>query len=262
MSILHEIISRKKEELEETKSGMPLSELKSRIRDMDSTKDFRGAISRKPGSSVKLIAELKKASPSKGLIREDFSLSRIVSVYDKKDGAAISVLTEGHYFQGTLNHLNQARTKTSRPLLRKDFIVDEYQVYDSRANHADAILLIAGGLERSQLTDLFELAKELGIACLTEVHNWKELDKVLYLGADIVGINNRDLNTLNISLDITFSLLKDIPDDRIIVSESGISSREDVLSIEATRTDAILVGSTIMESEDIGSAIDKLTGRA
>ena len=261
MNILDEILNYKKDELQSLKADIPLSDLKARVKDAAETRNFKEAIQRDEGQQVRLIAELKKASPSKGVIRKDFSLSQIVSVYEKKDVAAISVLTEKRYFGGSLASLNQARKRTSRPLLRKDFIFDEYQVYESRANNADAVLLIAAALEKSQLSDLYELAGELSLDCLVEVHNWKELDAVLYLGAEIVGINNRDLTTLHTSLDISFSLLKDIPDDRVVVSESGIRTRADVEAIGASRTDAILVGTTLMEADDIGTRIDELMGR-
>jgi indole-3-glycerol phosphate synthase len=261
MSILHEILKYKREEVQNTKSEIPLSDLKARIKEMDVVRSFRTAIEREENSPVKLIAELKKASPSKGLIRKDFSLPQIVSIYEKKDVASISVLTEKRFFDGSLSYLNQARKRTAKPLLRKDFIFDNYQVYESRANYADAVLLIAAALDRSQLSDLYHLARELTLECLVEVHNWKELDIALYMGAEIIGINNRDLNTLNISLDISLNLLKDVPDDRIVVSESGIDTRADVEVIEATKTDAILVGTTIMKAEDIGAKIDELMGK-
>jgi len=260
MSILHEILKHKKEELQSTKSDVPLSDLKARIKDMDVVKCFKTAIEREENQPVKLIAELKKASPSKGLIRKDFSLPQIISLYEKKDVAAISVLTEKRYFDGSLSYLNQARKRTTKPLLRKDFIFDNYQVYESRANNADAVLLIVTALEKSQLSDLYHLARDLTLDCLVEVHNWKELDIALYMGAEIIGINNRDLNTLNISLDISLSLLKDVPDDRIVVSESGINTRADVEMLQATKTDAILVGTAIMNAEDIGARIDELLG--
>ena len=146
-------------------------------------------------------------------------------------------------------------------MLRKDFIFDEYQVYESRAGGADAILLIAACLDKSQLIDFQGLAKELSLACLVEVHSLKELDTVLHSGAEIVGINNRDLNTLQTSLNTTLELLKDIPDNKVVVSESGINTRADVRAIESTRTDAILVGTTLMKSTDIGAKIDALLGR-
>lgn len=262
MSILDQILTDKREELRATKTKVPLSELNARIGDAAPVRSFKKSIRRNPGEDLKLIAELKKASPSRGLIREDFSPSKIISIYDKKEVAAISVLTEQRYFKGRLAYLNEARKRTEKPLLRKDFIIDEYQAYESRANNADAILLIVGALDKSHLSDLYELAKELSLDCLVEIHNWKELDQALYCGAEIIGINNRNLKTLDISLNITLSLLKDIPDDRIVVSESGIRTRADVELIETTRTDTILVGTTIMQSEDIGAKIDELMGRA
>lgn len=263
MSILHDILKHKQEELQHTKSVTPLSDLKARVEEMDpeGIRSFRTAIKRNEGGPVKLIAELKKASPSKGLIREDFNLSQIASIYEQKEVAAISVLTEKRFFSGELSYLKKVRKKTTKPLLRKDFIFDAYQIYEARASGADAVLLIAAALEKSQMIDLYGLARELSLDCLVEVHNWKELDRTLYCDAEIIGINNRDLNTLNISLDISFNLLKDIPDDRITVSESGISARADVEAIEATKADAILVGTTIMKADDIGAKIDELMGK-
>jgi indole-3-glycerol phosphate synthase len=260
MSILNEIVRNKKNELDSVKRTVPLSELKARLRDMDPARSFKNAIARKNGP-VRLIAELKKASPSKGLIRTDFSVPDIVSVYNAKDVAAVSVLTEQRFFGGSLNFLDEARERTQKPLLRKDFIVDDYQVYEARAHTADAILLIAAALEKSQLHDLYGLAAELSLDCLVEVHTWKELDSALSCGAEIIGINNRDLSTLNISLNVTFQMLKDIPEEKIAVSESGIRNRADVESIQSTRVDAILVGTTIMQAEDIGAKIDELLGK-
>jgi indole-3-glycerol phosphate synthase len=261
MSILNEIITYKKEELASTKSSVPLSELQARIGDAGPTRSFKSAIQRNKGEALKLIAELKKASPSKGLIRSDFNPSDIASIYDKNQVAAISVLTEQRYFQGSLDYLNEARKRTEKPLLRKDFIVDDYQVYEARANNADALLLIVAALEKSQLSDLYGLAGELSLDCLVEVHNWKELDTALNCGAEIVGINNRNLKTMDISLNITMSLLQDIPEDKVVVSESGIGTRADVELIEATRTDTILVGTTIMRADDIGAKIHELMQR-
>jgi indole-3-glycerol phosphate synthase len=258
MNILDKIIRQKKEELKNTKSAAPLSDLKARAKDMESVKSFKSAIKRTQDHPVNLIAELKKASPSKGLIRENFDLPEIMSVYNKKRVAAISVLTEKNFFSGSLSFLNEARQRTEKPLLRKDFIFDDYQIYETRVNRADALLLIAAALEKSQLGDLYGLARELSLDCLVEVHNMKELDMALNCGAEIIGINNRDLTTLDISLNISFNLLKDIPDNIIVVSESGINTRADVESIESTRADAVLVGTAIMEAEDIGAKIDEL----
>lgn len=261
MSILSEILKNKKDEISAVKSPAALTALRVRTKDVPDTKSFRSAIKREPDRPVNLIAEIKKASPSGGQIRKDFNLSEIISVYNKKDVAAISVITEERFFSGKLDFLNKARKKTAKPLLRKDFIIDEYQVYESRVNNADAILLIVAALDKYQLGDLFELAKCLSLDCLVEVHDWKELDLALYCGAEIIGINNRDLKTLNINMRTTLDLLKDIPDDRIVVSESGINTREDVLTIEATRTDAILVGTSLMKAGDIGRKVDELQGK-
>lgn len=260
MNILNEILKHKREELRAVKSDVPLSELKTRIADLDKVKSFRAAVKRQQNSGIRLIAELKKASPSKGLIREDFNLPEIVSIYNRKKVAAISVLTERRFFSGSLDYLREARKMTQKPLLRKDFIFDDYQVYEARANRADAVLLIAAALEKSQLSDLYGLAKELSLDCLVEIHNYRDLDNALNCGSEIIGINNRDLVTLDISLGVTFDFLKDIPDDRTVVSESGINTRADVESVESTRTDAVLVGTAIMKAADIGAKIDELMG--
>ncbi|RJQ51309.1 MAG: indole-3-glycerol phosphate synthase TrpC [Nitrospiraceae bacterium] len=261
MSILNDILKNRKEELQSAKSSLPLAELKARVKDAPAVTSFKTAIQREQNGPVRLIAEIKKASPSNGQIRKDFNFSEIVSVYNKKDVSAISVITEERFFSGRLDYLGKARKKTLKPLLRKDFIIDEYQVYESRANHADAILLIVAALEKTHLGDLFDLAKCLSLDCLVEVHDWKELDTALYCGAEIIGVNNRDLKTLNINLKTTFDLLRDIPDDRIVVSESGIYTRPDVMALEATRTDAMLVGTAFMKAADIGEKIDELMGK-
>jgi indole-3-glycerol phosphate synthase len=260
MSILHEIVRNKRNELESVKRAVPLTELKARLADIGPSRSFKNAITRDKGP-VRLIAELKKASPSKGLIRADFDVPDILSVYNAKDVSAISVLTEKRYFGGNLEFLDEARKRTRKPLLRKDFIVDDYQVYEARVHNADAVLLIAAALEKSRMSDLSGLAAELSLDCLVEVHTWKELDAALSCGAEIIGINNRDLSTLNISLNVTFGMLKDIPEESIVVSESGINSRTDVESIQSTRIDAILVGTTLMQADDIGAKIDELLGK-
>lgn len=260
MSILNRIIEHKKEDLETTMRAFPLAELKTRISDMEGTKSFMKAIKRDKGGPIRLIAEIKKASPSKGLIRKDFNLPEIVSVYNSKSVSAISVLTEKRYFSGELDYLNKARKLTEKPLLRKDFIFNDYQIYEARANSADAVLLIAAALERPHLCHLYDVARELLLDCLVEVHSPEELDMVVQTGAEIIGINNRDLKTLDINMEMTFGLLKNIPDDRIVVSESGISTRADVEALEAIRVDSMLVGTSIIKSADIAAKIDELTG--
>ncbi|MBI4826291.1 MAG: indole-3-glycerol phosphate synthase TrpC [Nitrospirae bacterium] len=261
MSILKEIIQYKAEDLKAAKRAIPVSELKAIANDISKTRSFRSAVKRKKGGPVNLIAEIKKASPSKGLIREDFNLHEIVSVYDKNNVAAISVLTEERYFQGKIDYLKSVRGETDKPLLRKDFIFDDYQIYEAKAYGADAILLIVAALERSQLHDLMGLAKELSLDCLVEVHDFNELDAALYCNSEIIGINNRNLKTLDIDLNTTFDILKDIPDDKITVSESGIETRADVESLERSKADAMLIGSAFMKSQDIGAKIRELLGK-
>lgn len=261
MGILQEILRHKKEELKQKKTAISLKEIKARLKDISTTKHFRAAIKRTQDKPIKLIAEVKRASPLEGLIKADFNLSEIASIYNSKNVDAISILTEERFFQGSLDHLKTMRGITQRPLLRKDFIFDDYQVYESRLNGADAILLIVAALTKSQLIDLQGLSKELSLECLIEVHNIKELDIALYSEAEIIGINNRDLNTLQTDLNTTFELLKDIPDNKVIVSESGINTRDDVKAIESTKVDAILVGTTFMKAKDIGARIDELMGK-
>lgn len=262
MSVLEEILRHKKERLRQAKNSLPPVELKARLKDIPYliAANFKTAVKRGKGTPIKLIAEIKKASPSKGVIREGFNLSEIADVYDKKNVDAISVLTEEDFFQGRLDYLGETRKITQKPLLRKDFIFDEYQVYESKVNNADAVLLIAACLDKSQLNDLMGLAKELSLDCLVEVHKLKELDAALFSGADIIGINNRDLKTLNVNLNATLELLKDIPEGKIVVSESGIDTRADVEIIEKAGVDAMLVGTAIMKSKDIGLKIDELLG--
>lgn len=259
MSILGTIVTRKKERLVSAKRVVPLAELKSIIRDIDTPRDFRKAIKRE-FHSVSIIAEIKKASPSKGLIREIFDHTKIASVYETKKVNAISVITEEDFFQGKLAFLPDVKKAVRMPVLRKDFIFDEYQIYEARANGADAVLLIADILDKKQSEEYLELSHELGMSALFEVHNFDDLEKALAINALIIGINNRDLKTLSIDLNTTLTLKKEIPVDRISVSESGISKRENVLEIEAAGIDAMLVGTCLMESPDIGRKIDELRG--
>lgn len=223
---------------------------------MDETRDFGSAIKRN-GEKIKLIAELKKASPSKGLIRKDFDPIKICSIYDEKNVNAISVLTEEDFFQGHLSYIKTVKDIASKPILRKDFIFDEYQIYESRVNHADAILLIAAILEKNQAKEYLHLAEELGLHVLFEVHDEYDLEKALSIDADIIGINNRNLKTLKIDLTTTFRLKKDIPRGKTVVSESGIKDRNDVIKLQDAGVDAMLIGTSLMEAEDIGRKIDE-----
>lgn len=257
MSVLDVIVKKKAERLQYAKSTIPINELKKCIQDMDEARDFRSAIKRNDGK-IKLIAEIKKASPSKGLIRKDFDLIEIASIYDKKNVNAISVLTEEDFFQGHLSYIKAVKDITSKPVLRKDFIFDEYQIYESRVNHADAILLIAAILDKNQAKEYLHLAKELGLHVLFEVHDEEDLEKALLVDVDTIGINNRNLKTLKIDLSTTLRLKKDIPKDKIVVSESGIKNRDDVIKLQDAGIDAMLIGTSLMEATDIGGKIDKL----
>ncbi len=259
MSILETIVRKKREKLGIAKSRVPLRDIKGRIPDAEKTRDFKSAVSRGKGH-IRLIAEIKKASPSKGLIRENFSALDIARIYEDKTVDAISVLTEEDFFSGDLNYLTGIRKAVTRPLLRKDFIFDEYQIYESRAFGADAVLLIAALLDKNQAEEYLHLCKEIGLSVLFEVHSQEELEKALRLDVGIIGINNRDLKTLSVDISTTLVLRKEIPAGKIVVSESGIKTREDVVKLEQKGIDAILVGTTFMQSTDIGKKVDELMG--
>ena len=256
--ILDEIVAYKKEELAETKRGASLADQKKRAADAGPLRGFGAALTATGG--IKLIAEVKKASPSKGVIREDFDPVGIAATYQEAGATCLSVLTEKKYFQGSLESLGAIRRAVGLPLLRKDFIVDEYQIFEARAAGADAILLIAACLDRRQLEDYLGIAGNLGLDILVESHTVKELDKTLHAGARIVGINNRDLTRFTVSLQTTFDLLQDIPDDRVVVSESGIQSRDDVVRLEKAGVDAVLVGESLMREKDMGRKVKELLG--
>lgn len=256
--ILDDIIAYKKEELAETKRATPLGELKQRIADAGPTRGFGKALSQ--GTDIRLIAEVKKASPSKGVIREDFDPDTIADVYQESGAACLSVLTEKRFFQGDLAYLGRIRKHVDLPLLRKDFIIEEYQLHEARAFGADAILLIAACLERDRMQDYLGIAAGLGLDALVESHTYKELDKSLQAGAVLVGINNRNLMTFEVTLQTTLDLLKDIPEDRVVVSESGIRTRDDVVMLQQAGVDAILVGEGLMRGKDIGKKVKELLG--
>ena len=257
--ILDDIIANKKEELAETKRCFSLADLKKRAADAGPTRGFGKALSASGG--IRLIAEVKKASPSKGVIREDFDPVKIADVYQENGASCLSVLTEKQFFQGDLAYLGLIRKQVDLPLLRKDFIIDEYQVHEARAFGADAILLIAACLDRGQMQDYLGVAAGLGLDVLVESHTYKELDISLLAGAMLVGINNRNLMTFEVSLQTTLDLLKDIPDDRVVVSESGIRTRDDVVMLQKAGVDAILVGESLMREKDIGKKVKELLGK-
>jgi len=261
MNILSAIVEKKRERLAEAKRNIPLTEIKERVRAMEEPRDFSSAIKRGPAGPIKLIAEIKKASPSKGLIRGDFDPAAIAAVYEASPVSAISVLTEEDFFQGNLAYITEVKKVTTKPVLRKDFMFDEYQLFEARASGADAVLLIADMLSNVQAAELYYVAAKLGMAALFEIHNEEDLEMALYVDADIIGINNRDLKTLSIDLSTTARLKKMIPGDKIVVSESGINTRHDVLALQDNSIDAMLIGTAFMQSTDISSRIEELMKR-
>ena len=256
--ILDKIIAHKKLEVDLQKKQTPLNEIKQNLMDVDPVRRFKAAISA-PGK-VNLIAEIKKASPSRGVIRYDFDPEAIAGIYEDNGAAAISVLTDGEFFQGHLSFLARVRSVTSSaPILRKDFIIDEYQIYQSRLAGADAILLIVAVLDLPTLNRFLSIARDIGLDCLVEVHSQGELSIALDTDASIIGINNRDLKTFKMDIQTTHSLMKTMPKDRVVVSESAISLREDVESLKRWGVNAMLVGESLMRSDDIGRKMRQLT---
>ena len=253
--MLNRIIADKREEVEQRKESMPLSILKGRIaRKMPL--DFATALT---GNGIRLIAEVKRASPSRGVLCPNFDPVELAKTYAQGGAAAISVLTETNYFQGSINHLAAIREEVRLPILRKDFIFDQYQIYESAAYGADALLLIVAILSQEELTELLSLSRSLGLSCLVEVHNEKEIERALVSGAEIIGINNRDLNTFAVDIDTTRRLRPLIPQGRIMVSESGIRSRSDIEKLKSCGVNAVLVGEALVTAGDITTKMRELT---
>ncbi|MFN3689335.1 MAG: indole-3-glycerol phosphate synthase TrpC [Fimbriimonadales bacterium] len=255
MTILQRILETKREALEVRKRTSPLAELKARLADLPPTRGFHYAL-RHSTNPIALIAEIKRASPSKGIIRADFDPAAIAQQYHEAGADALSVLTDEPYFQGKPENLDIARQHAPLPALRKDFIVEEYQVYESRVLGADAILLIVAALpDRAQLHDLRALAELLGMDALVEVHDEWELETAVESGATLIGINNRDLRTFEVSLETTFRLLRYFPDEITRVSESGIETADHVKRLHAAGVHAILVGETLMRSRNPAAVV-------
>jgi len=257
-TILDEIVASKRREVAAARLRMPLEEMEDQAASAPPVRDFRAALAG-PGP-IQLIAEVKKASPSAKVIRADFDPIAIARTYQASGAACLSVLTDAPYFQGHLSYLARIRASAAIPLLRKDFIIDEYQVVEARLAGADAILLIAEILDDATLERLLVRARNLGMAALVEFHDETNLPRVLASGADLIGINNRDLRRFVTDLDLTLRLRAQIPSDILLVSESGIRTREDVLKLEAAGVSAILVGESLMRADDIGLATQKLLG--
>ncbi len=245
----------KEAEVAERKRELPPEELRARIRDLPPPRDFRGALG-KPGFS--LIAEVKRASPSAGTIADDLDPVALALLYQDGGAAAISVLTESGYFGGSLDDLRAVKKAVTLPVLRKDFIIDEYQIYESRSAGADAVLLIAEMLDGEELERFLGTAAGIGLPCLLECHSGEELEKAIGTPVGIIGINNRDLKTLEVDLETSLRLLSLIPEDRLKVAESGIRTADDVRRLVAAGADAILVGETLVRSGNVKATIKEL----
>lgn len=253
-TVLRKIVDRKFEEIQERQALTSRDALLEQIAaNQDQPRGFVEALERKLAEGqAAVIAEIKKASPSKGVIREDFYPGEIARSYARGGAACLSVLTDVDFFQGSDEYLKQVRLEVDLPVIRKDFLVDEYQVFEARAIGADCILLIVACLEPERLRDLNDLARELGMDVLVEVHNQEELELALQLPNRLVGINNRNLHSFEVSLDTTFDLLAQIPDDRIVVTESGIHTIDDIAAMRGHNVNSFLVGEAFMRADDPG----------
>ena len=257
--ILNKIIATKREEIAAALIAKPLAALEAEAAAQSAPRDFVGAIRHKIACGLPaVIAEIKKASPSKGIIRPDFHPAEIAQSYEKHGAACLSVLTDRQYFQGAPEYLKAARAACALPVLRKDFMVDSYQVTEARAMGADCILLIAAALSLTQMQELEAQAHSHGMAVLVEVHNGEELDAALQLETPLLGINNRNLRTFEVTLDTTLGLLARIPADRIVVTESGIVTPEDVARMRANKVETFLVGETFMRAPKPGVELARL----
>lgn len=263
--ILQKIVAVKHQEIAAALQRAPLQQVRAqaeaRSRAPADLRDFEGALRTKVAAGrAAVIAEIKKASPSKGVLREDFEPAQIAATYAMHGAACLSVLTDEQFFQGHASYLEQARAACSLPVLRKDFMVDTYQVYEARAMGADCILLIAACLDDARMADLEACAHDLGMAVLVEVHDGDELDRALRLKTPLVGINNRNLRTFEVTLDTTLGLLPRVPPDRLLVTESGILGEADVQRMRAADVHAFLVGEAFMRQTDPGVALANLFG--
>jgi indole-3-glycerol phosphate synthase len=257
--ILKRILARKVEEIDERIRNTGMEELARRLAEAGTPRGFINRLQEKlQTGQAAVIAEIKKASPSRGLLREDFDPGQIAASYEKGGAACLSVLTDIDFFKGADAYLQQARAACSLPVLRKDFIVDPYQVYEARVLGADAVLLIVAALNDAMLLELLQLTTHLGMDALVEVHDAGELERALATPAPLLGINNRDLRSFETSLDVTLDLLEHIPEDRIVVTESGIHTVEDVALMRARGVNAFLVGEAFMKASEPGERLAEL----
>lgn len=257
--VLNKIMQHKVEEVAFSKSNTPLADQKSIANDQAPTRGFVNSLRKKiECHQPAIIAEVKKASPSKGIIRPNFDPQKIAESYAKNGATCLSILTDEEFFKGHMDHLHQARAACQLPVLRKDFVLDEYQIFQARANEADCILLIVAALEDGLMQDLSGRATELGMDVLVEVHDVHELERGLKLKQPMIGVNNRDLRDFTTSLNTTIDLLPSIPDDRIVVTESGIHTSEDIELMRQHQVDAFLVGEIFMRADEPGEKLKEL----
>ncbi len=258
MSVLSEILADKRTEVHCARRRVPPAELERQVASVAPPRDFVGAI--RSASTPALIAEVKKASPSKGVIRADFDPIAIGRIYAANGAACLSVLTDEPYFQGHLAHLRAIRQEVGLPLLRKDFMIDDYQLLEARAAGADAILLIAAALTATELEWMLDATEALGMTAIVEVHDRDELDEVLATPARVIGLNNRDLHRFRTTLQTTIDLMPHVPADRVVISESGVNRRADVERLAAAGVHAVLVGEALMREPDIAAKMHELMG--
>jgi indole-3-glycerol phosphate synthase len=257
VSVLERIVESTREEVQRRRDAVPLARLEAALDERAESRPFQEALAR-PG--ISLIAEHKRRSPSAGTIREGAEVTDIVRAYERGGAAALSVLTEPFHFAGSLDDLSAARRATHLPVLRKDFILDPYQLYESAAAGADAILLIVAALEAELLAELQREAWALDLDVLVEVHDEEELQTALEVDADVIGINNRSLEDFSVDIERTYELLSDVPAGKTVVSESGFSTREELDELDRVGIDAVLVGETLMRAADVEAACRELTG--
>ena len=258
-TILDKIVATKRLEIERARAATPEAEVKAQLADAPPVRDFFTPLA--AGKPIRLIAEVKKASPSAGIIRANFDPVAIARIYEGHGASCISVLTDEQYFQGNLEYLRAIRGAVSLPVLRKDFVLDTYQVVEARAAGADAVLLIAECLDDCNLRKLFNAICELGMTPLVELYELENLQRIFDAGATLIGVNNRNLHTFAVDLEHTLRLRREVPDDCVLVGESGIKNRADALRLEEGGVDAMLVGESLMREKNIGSAVDALLGR-
>ncbi len=256
-TVLDRILEARRAEVEHRKKVLPQTALKYGVAAATPLRDFSAALSR---SGLNVLAELKPASPSRGILREPFDPVALATSLELAGAAALSVLTEGEFFRGTLKNLRDARKNIQIPVLRKDFIFDPWQIWETRANDADSFLLIVAVLSDAQLTELLALGRELRMEPLVEVHTPAELDRALRAGAKIIGVNNRNLKTLDVRVETSFELIEQIPDDCIAVSESGIATHAEITKLRAAGYDAFLIGTSLMLAPDPAAALSALLG--